>query len=74
MTFCIVIMALRMTSIIPKWLSVCLSVTHLQLLNRLVDFNGIWYEGNDIQGDFDAIIFNPLASIILKLSRFRFVR
>jgi hypothetical protein len=30
--------------------------------------------GNDIEGDLDAIIFNPTASIILKLLRFRVVK
>jgi hypothetical protein len=27
----------------------------------------IWYGGNVIQGDFSAIIINPIASVILKL-------
>jgi hypothetical protein len=45
---------------------VCLSV--------LVNFHEIWYGSNAIQGDLDAIIFNPIASIILKLLRFKFVR
>jgi hypothetical protein len=31
-------------------------------LNRFVDFHEIWYGGNAIQGDLDAIIFNPMAS------------
>jgi hypothetical protein len=30
--------------------------------------------GNAIQGDLDAIIFNFIASIILKLMRFKVVR
>jgi hypothetical protein len=42
-------------------------------LNRLVDFHEIWYGGNAIQGDLKAIILNPVASIILKLSRFKVV-
>jgi hypothetical protein len=29
---------------------------------------------NAIQGDLEAIIFNPIASITLKLLRFRFAR
>jgi hypothetical protein len=33
-----------------------------------------WYGGNAIQGDLDAIIFNPIASITLKLLRFKAVR
>jgi hypothetical protein len=33
---------------------VCLCVP--PLLNRLVEFHEIWYEGNAIQGDLDAII------------------
>jgi hypothetical protein len=36
----------------------------------LVGFNEIWYGGNAIQGDLDAIIFNPIALIILELLRF----
>jgi hypothetical protein len=39
----------------------------------LVDFHEIWYGGNAIQGDLDAIIFNPIASIILKLLNFKVV-
>jgi hypothetical protein len=45
-------------------LSVCLS-SFLQLLNRSVDFHEIWYGGNAIQGDLDAVMFNPTASIVL---------
>jgi hypothetical protein len=40
----------------------------------LVDFYEIWYGGNAIQADLDAIIFNPIALIILKLLRFKVVR
>jgi hypothetical protein len=43
-------------------------------LNCLVDFHGIWYECDAVQGDLDAIIYNPMASIILKWPRFRLVR
>jgi hypothetical protein len=39
-----------------------------------VEFNEIRYGGNAIQGDLDAVIFNPIASIILKLLRFKVVR
>jgi hypothetical protein len=31
----------------------------LMTLNCLVDFHEIWYGGNAIQGDLNAIIFNP---------------
>jgi hypothetical protein len=37
----------------------------------LCRFHEIWYGGNAIQGDLDAIIFNPIASIILKLLKFK---
>jgi hypothetical protein len=47
---------------------------HKSALNRLVEVHEIWYGGNAIQGDLDAIIFNPRASIILKLLRFKIVR
>jgi hypothetical protein len=40
----------------------------------LVDFHEGWYGGNAIQGDLDAIFFNPIASIILKVLRFKFLR
>jgi hypothetical protein len=33
-----------------------------------------WYGVNAIEWDLDSIIFNPIASIILKLLRFKFVR
>jgi hypothetical protein len=49
--------------------SVRLCVPH-----RLVDFHEMWYGGNDIQGDLDAIIFNPIDSITLKLLWFKLVR
>jgi hypothetical protein len=39
----------------------------------LVDFHEIWYGGNVIEGDLDAIIFNPISSTILKQLRFRVV-
>jgi hypothetical protein len=42
-------------------------------LNHLVEFHEIWYGGNAIHGDLDAIIFNPIASINLKLLRFKVV-
>jgi hypothetical protein len=40
-------------------------------LNRFLDFHEIWYGGDAIQGDLDAVIFNPIASIILKFFRFK---
>jgi hypothetical protein len=42
-------------------------------LNRYVDFHEIWHRGNAIQGDLDAIIFNPTSSTILKWLRFKVV-
>jgi hypothetical protein len=38
----------------------------------LVDYHEIWYGGNVIQGDLNAIIFSPLASTLLKWLRFKF--
>jgi hypothetical protein len=40
-------------------LSVCST-----LLNRLVDFHEIWHRGNAIQGNLNAIIFNPIVKTI----------
>jgi hypothetical protein len=55
--------------------SVCLSVCPpLITLNRLVDFHEIWYKRNAIQGDLDAIIFNPIGLIILKLMMLKVIR
>jgi hypothetical protein len=55
--------------------SVCLSVRFpLMTLNRLVDFHEIWHGVNAVQRDLDAIIFKPIASIILKLLTFKIVR
>jgi hypothetical protein len=31
-----------------------------------LDIHKIWYGGNTIQGDLDAIYFNPISSAILK--------
>jgi hypothetical protein len=53
---------------------VCLTVCPpLILLNLLVEFHEICYGCNAVQGDLDAIISNPIASI-LKLLRFKVVR
>jgi hypothetical protein len=41
--------------------------------NYLVDFHERWYRGNAIQEVLDAKIFNLIASIILKLLRFKVV-
>jgi hypothetical protein len=40
----------------------------------LVNFHEIWLGRNDIQEDLDAIIINPIASIILNLLLFNFFR
>jgi hypothetical protein len=40
----------------------------------MIDFHEIWYRGNGIQGDLDAIISNPIASIVLKLLNFKVIR
>jgi hypothetical protein len=40
----------------------------------LVDFHVIWWAGDAIEGDIDAIIFNPIASRILKWLRFELLR
>jgi hypothetical protein len=39
----------------------------------LVDYHEIWYGGNAIQEDLDALISNPIPSITLKLLRFKVV-
>jgi hypothetical protein len=36
------------------------------LLKRLVDLDEILYVGNDIEGDFDSILINPVDSTIPK--------
>jgi hypothetical protein len=51
-------------------MSVCPPLITLEMLGRI----DIWYRGNAIQGDLDAVIFNHIASIILKLLRFKVVR
>jgi hypothetical protein len=56
----------------PSCLCVCLSP--YQILDQVVDFYEIWYVCDAIQGDLDAIIFNPIAPAILKWLRFEFVR
>jgi hypothetical protein len=38
-----------------------------------VDVREIWYSGAAIQGDHDAVIFNPISSTILKWLRLRVV-
>jgi hypothetical protein len=61
------------TDINDSKLSVSVSPTN-NLLSRLIVFHEIWYGVNAIQGDPDVIILNPIASIILILLRFKFVR
>jgi hypothetical protein len=36
-----------------------------------VDFHEVWYRGNAIQGDLDAVTFNPISSTIFKWLRFK---
>jgi hypothetical protein len=43
---------------------VCVCLSPYQLLNGLVDFHEIWQRGDIIQGDDDAVLFNPMASTI----------
>jgi hypothetical protein len=52
---------------------VCLSVSPTKNLEPLGRFHKIWYGCNAIQENLDAIIFNIVASIVLKLFRFKFV-
>jgi hypothetical protein len=52
-------------------LSMCPPEVTFEPLDR---FHEIWYGGNAIQGDLDAIKFNPIASITLKLLSFKAVR
>jgi hypothetical protein len=52
-------------------LSVC---TPYQYFNQLIGFHEIWFAGNAIQGDSDAVIFKSMASTILKWLRLKFVR
>jgi hypothetical protein len=44
---------------------------HGYVLNHVVDYE-VWEGGDAIQGDLDAIIFNPIASTLLKFLRFKF--
>jgi hypothetical protein len=38
----------------------------------LVDFHEIWFGGDAIQRNFDAVTFNPIASTISKWLSFKF--
>jgi hypothetical protein len=49
----------------------CPSLITSETIGRFHEF---WYGSNAIQGDLDAIIYNPIASIILKLLTFEIVR
>jgi hypothetical protein len=42
-------------------------------MNHMVEFYEIWYGGDAVKRDPNAIIFNPMSSIILQLLRFTFV-
>jgi hypothetical protein len=45
-----------------------------QLLNQLVDFNEMQWEGHAIESDLDAINFNAIAAAIPKWRTFRLLR
>jgi hypothetical protein len=50
-----------------------LSINHVCIsFEPLGRFNEIWYGGNAIQGDFDAIIFIRIVSAIFKWLLFKF--
>jgi hypothetical protein len=53
---------------------VCLSVCPPPITSELYGIHEIWFGGNDIQWDLDAMIFNAMASVTLKLLRFKVVR
>jgi hypothetical protein len=52
----------------PVCLSACVSPANNF---QLVDFHEILQGGRAIEGDFDAILFNHIASTILKCRRFK---
>jgi hypothetical protein len=50
-----------------------LGIKHLCLsFEKLVDFHDIWWGGDAIQGNLDAVTFNPIGSTISKWLRFKF--
>jgi hypothetical protein len=53
---------------------VCLCVPPLYLLNQLVEFHEIQYGGHAIEGDLDAVLFNPVSSTIPKWRTFKLLR
>jgi hypothetical protein len=59
---------------LPSCQCVCLSVPYYQLLNQLVNFYEIRYEGHAIEGDLSAIIFNAVAATISKSQTFKLLR
>jgi hypothetical protein len=48
-------------------LSVC---PPLITFEPLGNFHEIWYEGNAIQGDLDAVIFNPIPRHVLPIRHY----
>jgi hypothetical protein len=48
----------------------CPPLLTFELLGRVHE---IWYGGNAIQGDLDAVTFNPISSTILKWLRVKVV-
>jgi hypothetical protein len=51
------------TPITPKWRT-CKLLRWVHLLNRLADLDEILFVGDDIEGDFDVIFSNLIASTI----------
>jgi hypothetical protein len=52
----------------------CVSTIPNKTLNQLVDFHETQQRGHAVEGDLDAIIFNPVASKIPKWRTFKLVR
>jgi hypothetical protein len=57
--------------LLDSYMMVVVVVVMMMMMWSLVDFHEIWYGGNAIQGGLNAIIFNPMASTILKWLRFK---
>jgi hypothetical protein len=49
----------------------CVDVSPLITLNRLVALDEMVYEGDAIEGDPDVLIYNPMSSNILKRLTFK---
>jgi hypothetical protein len=65
------LMTFMVTLITSKWWTFIKLLRWVQFFNRSMDLDEILYGGDDIEDDLNAILFNPVASTVLKWQTFK---